>query len=1058
MYVQVLFPIFMLFPLYYMLALSATYRFVVPMLVCCLLLGAYTVSGQQPVFKCIRLTTADGLSDNMVFNGLQDRHGFMWFGTRDGLNRYDGYSFTVFRHNAKDSFSLINNAVTNLFEDSNGNLWVGTKGGIHKYNPTTERFTRYTDSLLLSGQSISSLCDDVQGNIWMTTSPPSSRLIKLNVQARKFIYYNYSSDDIYSLNWKIANEVCRDSIGNIWVITDMGLNRYDIRRDGFINGRNTPGYLYPALGAVEFFGANIGNYLWISDKTDRAFRVTYRDDTLTTRTYTPAAKGRILGNIVSGILPHQNNMFWIGTYGNGVYLLDTLMGRYIHFPQDQHSSYSIPGNRVFGLCKDRSGNVWFFTEGGIAKFHYQTRRFEHYNATTGLSSDNIRSIIKDKAGALWIGTAGKGIDSYKSGRARHYVPPDPYRKEIWRSTVNVLYQGRSHNLWAGSNEGLYTVTTSSNRYIPSLLKIQGWKIWSMLEDKQGYLWVGTLHNGVTRVNLQTKECTYFLQNKTSEREVGTSVFSLLESSGNILWMGTSAGLYRINTVANSWKHYYYSPGDTAGLGNNDIWYIHESSNGILWLGTSGGGFIRFDPKTETFRHFTERDGLPSNIICGILEDAHGNLWISSNKGLIRFTQATEKITTFDVGDGLYISEFHFKTCFKDIDGSMYFGGIGGYIHFHPDSIKANPAPPPMLFTGFKVFDQYLQFDSSMAAKKVVYLSHTNNFFTVEFAVLDYANSLKNEYRYKLEGVDEQWRQTNGTHPYASYTNVPAGEYTLWVQGSNSDGIWNNEGIRMAIVIHPAWWQTSWFKAVVALIAAGTIGFIAWWRYRNIRQRADVERRLVESKLQALRAQMNPHFIFNSLNSILHFIMSNEPEPAHAYLSKFSKLIRAILDQSRSEFISLSEELYVLGLYLELESLRFDGNFTYSIDVAENIDRERQQIPPMLLQPHVENAIKHGLIHTLPDGKLEIIMRQEGHYVVCSIIDNGIGRQRSQTMRGQSLYKHVSRGTSLIQDRLDILNNLHSEHYGVEFTDLTDSQGNARGTQVDIRIAATYLDE
>lgn len=1021
--------------------------------------GTLPAHGQQPVFKCVRLTTADGLSDNMVFNGLQDRRGFMWFATRDGLNRYDGYNFTIFRHDPQDSFSLINNAVTELLEDSKGTLWIGTKGGLHKYDPATEKFTRYTDSLLSNGESIGSLCDDAQGNIWITTSRPSPRLIKLDAKTQKFVYYHYSPDDIYSINFKVVDRVGRDSSGNVWVVTDVGLNRYDPRRDGFINGRNTPGYAYPALGPNDFFSTNRGNILWLCDTTDRVYRVTFREDTLITHIYQPVVQDRIFGNVVTCIVPDQNNVFWIATYGNGLYILDTLTGRYTHFPQDKHSLYSIPGNRIFRLCKDRSDNIWIFTDAGIAKFHYQTYRFKHYNTTIGLSSDNLRSLIKDKEGNVWVGTTAKGLDKYENGRFRHFIPSDPHSEDLWRNTVNTLYQGRDQTLWAGTNEGLYTVSNSAGRYIPSPLKIQGWKVWSILEDMQGNLWVGTLSNGVTKIDLQTEKCMYFLQNETwGHRESGAGVFSLLESAGNILWMGTSRGLYKINTVTSIWKRFYYKPGDSSGLGNNDIWYIHEAHDGMLWLGTSGGGLVRFDPKTEAFKHFTEKDGLPSNIVCGILEDRHGNLWISTNKGLVRFTPATKKITGFDIGDGLYISEFHFKTCFKDADGSMYFGGIGGYIHFHPDSIKVSPVPPPMVFTGFKVFDQYLQFDSSLTTKKTVYLSHTNNFFTVEFAVLDFANPLKNQYRYKLEGVDEQWRQTNGNRPYASYTNVPAGTYTLWVQGSNSEGVWNNEGIRMVIVIHPAWWQTWWFKVTLLLTAIGLVGFIIWWRYRSLKQRAEVERRLVESQLQALRAQMNPHFIFNSLNSILHFIMSNEPEPAHSYLSKFSKLIRAILDQSRSEFIPLSEELYVLGLYLELESLRFDGKFSYSVHVAEEIDKERQLIPPMLLQPHVENAIKHGLIHTLPDGKIEVSIRQEGKYVVCSIIDNGIGRQRSQTLRGQSLYKHVSRGTSLIQDRLDILNNLHSERYGVEFRDLTDSEGKARGTQVDIRIAITDFDE
>lgn len=1011
----------------------------------------------------------------MVFCALQDSRGFLWFGTRDGLNKYDGYKFTVYRHNPDDINSLSGNAVSCLFEDSKGNLWVGMgTGGINKFNAQQQTFTRYIPNPVnphsICTGKIDQICEDRDGMIWIVTALPTPHLQKFNPSTKIFQTYKPSSNK-YSISSNLVTSICRDSSGNLWVGTfDKGLNQYNVSLDGFINYKTLPSYGFSVTGNIIQMHVDEKKNFLIQDTTlaITLLRQVRPNTFIQDRFESDEYAIRDVANIAT---VHRDRLgaLWAGSTETGLYVIDWNAASYFHYLPEPKNSYGINSSQILYITSDRSNNIWICTIGGIYIFHHQTKYFQHfgfqYTKTPPRGQDiqvfesNIRALRKDAEGVLWVGTSGQGVYAVTPRTKKHIRIYSKVQNNFDANTVNLIYQNKHGELVFGTNAGVHKANQLKTRLEYYPIDIKGWRIWALLEDSKQNMWIGSLHEGGTMLTPHRNLGIPILQSY-SNTEIWwgqSNVFAIYEDRRNNLWFGTNRGLHKFTPQTQQWKSYLYKDQNTISIGTHDIWYIHEARDGIIWLATSGGGLNRFDPITEQFTHFTQEDGLPSNIMCAILEDKHGNLWISTNKGLACFTPKTKKVRTFGISDGIYISEFHFKTCFQDADGSMYFGGTGGYVHFHPDSIIANNNPPSMAFTGFKVFDKELVLDTALTHKKVVTLSHTNNFFTAEFAALDFSNPHKNKYRYKLEGVDEQWRETDGNRPYASYTNVAPGEYTLRVQGSNSDEVWNRKGISLTVVIEPAWWQTSWFKAAVVFLVTLLIATGVWWRYRSLQRRNEVERKLVESQLQSLRSQMNPHFIFNSLNSILHFITSNEPETAHIFLSKFSKLIRAILEQSKDEFIPLSEELYVLELYLELEALRFDNRFSYSITVDESIDIEEQLIPPMLLQPHIENAIKHGLIHTVSDGKIELLIRRDEHGVVCSVIDNGIGRKRSHTIRSASLHKHKSRGTALTQDRLDILNTLHSQQYGIAIEDLTDDKGSARGTRVDIRIASDIGD-
>ncbi len=1021
---------------------------------------------QQPSFKCTRLTTEDGLSDNMVFCALQDRYGFMWFGTRDGLNRYDGHKFTVYRHNPKDANSLSDDAISCVYEDSMGNLWVGTQqGGLNRFNRIQGTFTHFihdpSDPQTINQGQIATICEDTTGNLWISTAYPDPSLQKFNPLTGSFCRYFHDSLNPSSISSNLISGICRDSNGTIWIGTfNKGINRYDPSRDVFINRSTCRGYDSQCTGNIISIQTTAPGTFWVCDTTHSIHRLHFANETFHVTSFRPREFSAQEVGSVRAFLQDQYGYLWIGIEEAGLYVINPNLKDYYYYRSNAVSPYGLSSNnRIRSLVADRDNNIWIGTDRGINFFHRQTRFFMHSfdqypNAVHSVPSQ-IRSLWKNHQ-QLWVGTYGQGLYRLEARTYQHYVLSHANSHYFNANTVNVIYPTNQGNLLIGTNDGIYKQSISGDfRYLP--LKIEGWRIWSILEDAKKNLWIGSLHEGLSQVDQATSTSKKYFHNYSMPDMLwgNSHVFALEEDKRkHLLWIGSNQGLYCYNQQSGALNHYTHRDNDSTSLSHNHVWYIHQAVSGLLWIGTSGGGLNVLDPKTGKFKHYTEEDGLPSNIICGILEDSHGNLWISTNRGLSKFTPSTGVFRNFGIGDGLYISEFHFKTCFKDENGGMYFGGMGGYVEFHPDSITINTNPPLLALTSFKVFDKDLQLDTSITYKEQVLLKHSDNYFSIEFTALDFTNPVKNKYRYKLIGYDEQWRETDGSRPYASYTTVPPGTYTFHLQASNSDGIWNTKGTKILIVVLPAWWQTLWFRSAIAVALLLVLAGSGYWRYRHMKHRSLMEKKLVESQLQALRSQMNPHFIFNSLNSILHFITSNDADTAHIFLSKFSKLIRATLEHSRSEFILLSEELRLLSIYLELEALRFDNHFAYEIIVDPSIDIYAQQIPPLLIQPYVENAIKHGLIHTMEDGKISVLMKREGHQIVCSVIDNGIGRQRAQELKQQSLHRYISRGISLTKDRLDILNSIHSERYGVEINDLTDHSGYSCGTRVDIRISYT----
>jgi len=522
----------------------------------------------------------------------------------------------------------------------------------------------------------------------------------------------------------------------------------------------------------------------------------------------------------------------------------------------------------------------------------------------------------------------------------------------------------------------------------------------------------------------------------------------MEDTDSNIWVGTDKGLNKYIPSENRFIRYMHDENDLTSLSNNTIFYIYEDKTGKIWIGTSGGGLNKFNPETEQFKSYTTHNGLPNNMIYAIQEDEEGNVWVSTNLGLSKLYVIGERFVNYDVKDGIQSNEFNLGACYKGKDGKLYFGGMNGFNVFNPDEIKYNPNKPVVVVSGFRKFNEvqpveYFNGDT-------IHLKYDDNFFSIEISALDFTNPSKNRYMYMLENVDKDWIIGDANKRSAEYKKVRPGTYKFKANGSNNDGLWADEVITLTIKIPPPWYSTWMFRILLLLIIILTLAIVIYRRIRRMRVKHEVEKKLLEIQ-KALRLQMNPHFIFNSLNSIQSYILTHDVEKAVQYLGKFSQLMRLILTNSANKYIPIKEEIKSITHYLDLEKLRFENKFEYRIIADKEIDQEFVEIPPMIVQPYIENAIIHGLLHKPTKGKIEIDFKIDGDKVICTVFDNGVGREKSMEIYKQSGLKRKSRGMLITKARLEILNRQSEDDFSVKVHDLKNKKDQPVGTKVELMI-------
>ena len=789
------------------------------------------------VLRFDHISIEQGLSQSSVRVIFQDSIGFLWFGTEDGLNRYDGYSFKTFKPDPDNPNSLSDRWITSIVEDRDGYLWIGTRqGGLNRYDPRTEKFTVFRndkeDPSSISDDHINVLYLDNSSNLWVGTE---QGLDTLDRSTGTFLHYSYNPFTPDSLTGKSVTAIHQDSRGRLWVGTSSGgLNQFNLQSKKFTPYQNNPEDITTISNNHVTVIIDPGDStLWVGtwfglnrfDPNTGEFKRYIRSEN------DPQS---IAGNRINALQIDTTGNLWIGT-NNGLDRLSRAGGRFIHYVNDPSYGKSLSNNYILAIHEDRGGVLWFGTYGGgVNKYDRLRDNFAYYrhnpeNPNT-LSGNFVFPIHVDSEGYAWIGTFGTGLNrlTWSTGQVIRYQHADNKPNSIASNILYSIHEDQDGVLWIGTANGLDRFDRRTFNFIhyqrdpenPDSLSAN--TVFEVYVDSSNNVWVGTV-GGLDLLDRKTGTFKHYTPQVGNPNSLSSSTVDVIyeDRDGN-MWIGTSEnGLNKLAPETEKFTQYHYDPNDKKSLSNESILSIHQDVQGRLWIGTGGGGLNLYDPETDTFSYFLEKDGLPNGVVYGILEDGLGYLWLSTNFGISRFDPETKTFHNFDADDGLQSNEFNSGAFAKGREGEFYFGGINGLTVFHPLSIFESSYPPPVTLTALTQDNQPIALDSSIETAKQVILEWPQNSLEFEFAALSFNQPNKNEYAYFLEGFDSNWHYI-GTKRDGRYTNLPGGDYTLLLKAANSNGIWNEMTTRIEIKVIPPFWQTIWFRVLLALALVGVI--------------------------------------------------------------------------------------------------------------------------------------------------------------------------------------------------------------------------------------------
>ena len=814
----------------------------------------------------------DGLSQSTVFCILQDSQGYMWFGTEDGLNKFDGYSFTVYKHNPDDPGSLSSNWIQTMLEDDSGNLWIGTRdGGLNKYDQALDQFIHYRfnpeDPASLSDDEITALLQDQDGSIWVGTG--NGGLDKFDPLTGRFVHYRHNPENVKSLSPGAILSLFHSNAGTLWVGTNGGgLNRFDRTTETFDHFLNDPGDIHSLVdNTVWSIFEDSAGALWIGTSAglDRFDPV---NETFTHFRNNPGDPASLAYDVVQTIYEDKAGTLWIGTYGGGINTFDQdsqTFGRYGNFPGDPHS---ISSNIIMSIYQDREGVLWFGTiGGGISKLDLGRVNFTHYrndpmNANS-LSNNMVRAFFQDPDDTLWVGTMFSGLNRFdpETQKWQQYSndPNDP--SSLSDNFVSTIYRDRAGVLWVGTIHGLDRFEPNTETFVHfdlhqnDPMDASRIEVTAILESQDDTFWIGTT-DGFYPFNRQD-EVWGEKENFDLASNQALYVYIISEDQRGQLWIGTlGSGIYIYNPKDGNFSHYQHEPGNAESLSQNFVTALLIDDTGLAWIGTNGNGLDRFDLGTGEFTHYQEDDGLPNDSVYCLLKDRDENIWLSTNNGLSRFNPRTELFSNYDMTDGLQSNEFNAKACINANNGEMIFGGINGFNVFEPESVQGNPVIPPIVISSMSKNEEAIDLDWSHSSTSEITLKWPVNSFDFEYAALSFAQPEKNQYAYYLEGFEDTWKEV-GNRRFGQYTNLPGGSYTLRVRGSNNSGVWNEAGIAVQITVVPPFWQTGWFFAVLVLAILGVFYGGYRFRVRSLKKRErELEQQVEERTSELLQTQAN----------------------------------------------------------------------------------------------------------------------------------------------------------------------------------------------------------
>jgi two-component sensor histidine kinase/ligand-binding sensor domain-containing protein len=876
---------------------------------------------QENEFRFTHLTSEDGLSLSAVTKIVQDDKGFLWFGTYNGLNRYDGYNFKIFLPDHSDPNSISNHSIKALLKDSKGFIWVGTLDGLNRYDWRTETFYKYrnnpSDPASLSYNDITSIFEDKSGTVWIGTS---DGINKYNRDKDNFTVIKKVSDRFSHNSLNTVSSIEEDSKGNLWLGTWNGLTC--MRKDGKI--------------IKQLFSE-------INDSTITDFEK------------------------IPTLLVDNDNNLWIAINGIGILKYNIGTGKIVNYSSIPGSPNTLSNSYTTCIFKDKSGNLWAGTKDGLNKYNYSAgnfiRIYHDPEKPLSLLNNEIFSIYEDNTGLIWIGSAG--------GLSRYYQPIDKFYyydeentspgKKLITNRVHSVSLDKDGNVWIATFKGLDEVINGKDIIIHHRHKpgnsnsLNEDFLMSVLADHEGFIWAGTNASGLNKYNPKTGEYKVYKYNTGPHSISNNGVISLCEDHSGNLWLGTWWGLNRFDRKKETCIRYFNNPANPNSLCGNLIWVVFEDSKGMMWFGTDGEGASEYDPTSGKFitfskdstnaNHISENrvftifeshdgivwlgtndglnaynratgrvtiynrlSGLPGDAISCIQEDNKGLLWIGTDKGLSKFNRKTGIFTNYTKRNGLKDLEFALNVSSKSVNGNLYFGCKNGIVYFNPDSIKDEFLEAPAVITDLKIFNQsvpitkYGILKESINGIKSISLLSGNEVITLEFALLDYFDVKRNTFRYKLEGFDNDWNNV-GSRNNATYTNLPPGKYTFYVRASNSNGVKNEKEASLNIIIIPKFYETWWFRISFVfgiILATFIIIHLRTIKIRNLNK--VLENRVAErtKDLDVTITELNQEIM----------VRKNAEEKVQTSLSEKDILLKEIHHRVKNNLQMISSMLYL----------------------------------------------------------------------------------------------------------------------------------------------------
>jgi len=998
-------------------------------------------------------TIREGLSQSTVNRIAQDSLGFIWIATQDGLNRFDGYQFKVFKHDPEDSASISDNYFQDLKTDGNGNLWLLTSQGIDRFNPVTEKAVHYTPLLKQipnwSPLQTSSLYIAPLNNLVFLGG--SSGLIVLDPASGQVKRFQSQSGNPKSLISNSIHTVFEDPDGRIWIGTRQGVSQYFPQTEEF--------RFYPppvlAAGNKKFAGGTL-NSIHLDKKNQMWFAGSaglHLFDRMTEQYYHfPVSIPPLSNGPAPSILDFtedNSGNFWLLTYGAGLQIYSPASGKIIASVTVESSRKKLGSNFLNSIFRDRSGLIWTGSDGaGLTRFDPRKPKFHLITQETYPLSDPVSmSVVEDQKGNLWVGSFGAGITVFnpdKSVVTHLTAGPDPSRN-LQSNQVMIIYPDKSGMIWIGTqDQGLARLNPETRRItrypLPSIISPGSFAVMviSACETTSGDFLIGTTQG----VFLYNREKDHFEPFKPGL--LPSFPTNSIKEIGNTLYFSTDNGLVEMPVSGGRVKIRTHSDADNSTLSQNTVNYTGTDSENRIWVCTARGLNL-YSPESGTFKRYFEKEGLPSSFIYGFLPDDAGNLWLSTNAGIVRFSPDKDKqnqIRVYDESDGLQSNEFN-QGAFSigQHTGYYYFGGINGINYFKPAEIADNPHIPPVIISGFKKLDSQENLLPYLNSDRILQISYQDYFFSFEFAALDFTNPGKNQYMYKLEGFDKDWIRT-GSRRFITFTNLDPGNYVLWIRGSNNDGVWNEAGLKINLEIIPPYYKTTWFYLMVILVLIAIItGYIRYRALHLQRKNAELEilvrekttqlsdsyeqlrisqEKLVQTEKMRVLGQLSSG-IAHDINNILSIILGSasllarrvKEEPQ---LQKVGIIEKAALDgayiisrlqefskQQKENHLIKTDVYAILGDVIEMTSYKI-ADRNRKENIAITVQDNRKEIPPVLGNPSelrsgFNNLVLNAIDALETNGEIRISSSRKGrNHIQIRIEDTGIGMDEETQKR------------------------------------------------------------